>query len=256
MTALAAILAGAERVADGLAADIPSGWMQGRTSYGGLSTALALTAARALADDLPPLRTAQISFVGPLAGRVTASAAMLRRGRNAAFVRADVRGEAGIGLTATFVFMGAQPSAIDHVALPAPQPLPEDIDSIRRGPEGLFIRNFEFAGRADPDFAGTEIVRWVRLADRSGLDPVTELVAVADVLPPGAFALTRERGPISSMTWLANLLTPAPTTRDGWWLLRTTPDYARNGCSSQTMTIWNADGTPVASGMQSVALFM
>jgi hypothetical protein len=58
------------------------------------------------------------------------------------------------------------------------------------------------------------------------------------------------------MTWLCNLLTPTPTTRDGWWLLRAVSEYAANGCSSQTMAIWNADGEPIATQMQSVAIFV
>jgi len=51
------------------------------------------------------------------------------------------------------------------------------------------------------------------------------------------------------------LLTPTPVTRDGWWLLSAQSDYAKNGCSSQSMMIWNADGQPIAQGMQSVAIF-
>jgi hypothetical protein len=61
--------------------------------------------------------------------------------------------------------------------------------------------------------------------------------------------------PVSSMHWQVNMLTPAPATRDGWWLLRSVGDYAEKGCSSQRMAAWNADGEPVMAGMQSVALF-
>lgn len=256
MTALAAILDGAVRAPGRLTAEIPAGWMQGRTGYGGLSTVLALAAARATAEDLPPLRTVQVSFVGPLAGTVTVDAQLLRRGRNAAFVRADVRGDAGVGLTATFVFMGPQASSIDHVGMPAPSTLSADPRPVTIGPEGSFVRNFAFADLPSGDWQGAELLRWTRLTERDGLDPMTELVAIADVLPPAALGLASTRGPISSMTWLVNILTPQPATRDGWWLLRTTADYARNGCSSQTMAVWNADGVPVASGMQSVALFV
>ena len=61
--------------------------------------------------------------------------------------------------------------------------------------------------------------------------------------------------PISSMTWLINLLTPLPETDGGWFLLRALGNYAEKGCSSQDMAIWNADGTAVAVGMQSIAIF-
>jgi hypothetical protein len=48
--------------------DIPTSWHQGRTSYGGLSSVLAYKAATFADADLPPLQSAQIAFVGPLAG--------------------------------------------------------------------------------------------------------------------------------------------------------------------------------------------
>jgi acyl-CoA thioesterase len=99
-----------------------------------------------------------------------------------------------------------------------------------------------------------EINWWVRLRDNAGLDPMVSLLLCADGLPPGVMPILRT-GPLSSMTWLINLLTPAPDSRDGWWLLRAAGNYAENGCSSQDMAIWNADGAPIAAGMQSVAIF-
>ena len=97
--------------------------------------------------------------------------------------------------------------------------------------------------------------RWMRLKQREHLHPMVSLMAIADALPPGALGLASREGPISSMTWLINILEAQPETRDGWWLLRSRADYARHGCSSQTMGIWNTEGVPVATGMQSVALF-
>jgi hypothetical protein len=45
--------------------DTPANWLQGRTIYGGLSVALALQAAlRDGPTGLPPLKSAQIAFVG------------------------------------------------------------------------------------------------------------------------------------------------------------------------------------------------
>lgn len=252
---LATLLASARAGAGGLAFDIPEAWMQGRTAYGGLSSALALHAAQTLLPDLPPLRTAQVSFVGPVGGSVTVSAELLRRGRNAAFVRADVRSDAGLGLSATFVFMGSMASAVDFSAMPAPATLTDTLPPMAAPPAApRFLDNFELLRVAQEDQA--TLARWVRLKAYEGLDPMIALLAVADALPPAALKLASTPGPISSMTWLVNLLTPAPVTRDGWWLLRSGADYAKDGCSSQTMTVWNADGVPIASGMQSIALFV
>ena len=249
------IIAAARVNAHGFDAAIPEMWMQGRTAYGGLSAALGLTAAQGTANDLPPLRTAQISFIGPLAGDVSVRAETLRRGRTAAFVDTEARSENGLGMKAMFVFMGDQPSHIDHVnlaapaAFPDPPPAPKSTEAPR-----FFFQNFEYVDAA-PDTPGSECLRWVRLKERDGLDPMVAVMAVADALPPAALGLATEKGPISSMTWLVNVLMAKPETTDGWWLLKSSAEYARNGCSSQTMAIWNADGVPVVSGMQSVAIF-
>ncbi len=252
-------LAAARPIDGGFAATIPELWMQGRTSYGGFSAAMALEAARRLADDLPPLRSAQISFVGPLAGEVEVQARFLRRGRNASWVSAEVTSEAGVGLTATFVFMGpveASTLHLNHVPPPAGLISPEDAAPF---PEG---RGPSFAAQFDRRFAllrsetkEPELNWWVRVKEAEGLDPMVALLLVADALPPGVMPLMEAWSPVSSMTWLMNLLTPLPQTTDGWYLLRAAGNYAEKGCSSQDMAIWNADGTAIAVGMQAIAIF-
>ncbi|MEZ5743258.1 MAG: hypothetical protein R3D89_05900 [Sphingomonadaceae bacterium] len=53
-----AIIERAAPVEGGFRCAIPDGWLQGRTAYGGLSSALVLEAAqRAGGAELPPLRT-------------------------------------------------------------------------------------------------------------------------------------------------------------------------------------------------------
>ncbi len=256
MTGVAQIIAAMDRTGEGWRATIPDTWLQGRTAYGGLSTALALHAAQRCDADLPPLRSAQVSFIGPLSGQVTIAATLLRRGRNAAFVQADVVGDAGLGLRATFVFMRAIESRLDHrrgYAPCCPPPSP-DATLFRGIPAIPFTRNFEMFDQP-ADTGPAEWLRWIRLADRSGLDPAVELMAVADGLPPAALKLLDGPAPVSSMTWLVNLLDPAPATTDGWWLLRATTDHAAAGSSSQAMAIWNAAGQPIAEQMQGVAVF-
>ena len=236
---------------------IPEHWLQGRTAYGGLSTAMALHAAVNSDENLPPLRSALVAFIGPVAGPVAVRARRLRRGRNAAFVQADVESEAGLGLRATFTFMGPVESKVELNGGRAPdfaRPQPGD-QTFRGTSKAPFTQNFEFIDRRDETVGPAEWLRWVRLNERGGLDPMTELVAIADCLPPGALKLAGAPTPCSSMTWILNVLGPQPRTQDGWWLLRTNADYARAGGSSQLMGMWNADGEPVAEQMQSVAIF-
>ncbi|MFC4295375.1 acyl-CoA thioesterase [Novosphingobium tardum] len=253
-----AILAAASKTATGFDAHVPEDWLQGRTAYGGLSAALALESARTIADGLPPMRSAQVSFVGPLSGDVSVSSRILRQGRNATWVSSEVQSEGKVGLAATFVFMGPMESELhlndagapdDTIAVDDAVIIPSD-----KGPG--FISNFDLRHslpRADE--RQPQMNRWARVRDRSGLDPMVELVLIADAMPPGVMPLFDSWRPISSMTWLINLLTPAPVTTDGWWQLRARGTYAEKGCSSQDMSVWNAAGEPIAAGMQSIAIF-
>ena len=252
------VLAAARPIPGGFAATVPENWMQGRTAYGGFSAALALVAAQRLVDGLPSLRSATVNFVGPLAGEVEVRARLLRQGRNATWIDAEVSSEAGVGLSATFVFMGAVEASSLHlhevpmpanvISLDQAVPLPE-----RAGPS--------FAPNLDRRFALPqsteklpEICWWERIKDSEGLDPMVALILLADALPPGVMPLTGP-APISSMTWLINLLTPLPETDDGWYLLQALGNYAEKGCSSQDMAVWNTRGQAVAVGMQSIAIF-
>ena len=257
MTTLKQIIDTLEPIEGGWRGAIPDNWLQGRTAYGGLSSAIALHAAQKSDRNLPPLRSALVAFIGPLSGDVVIRASRLRRGRNAAFVQVDVESEAGLGLRATFVFMGPVASTVDHRQGGAPNfPTPGPETQTYRGHSGVsFSHNFELLDRRDETVGPAEWLRWVRLNDREGLDPMVELIAVADCLPPAALKLIGGPAPVSSMTWQLNLLDPAPRTTDGWWLLRAATDYAKDGSSSQTMAIWNAEGSPVADQMQSVAIF-
>lgn len=255
------LLACAVPVDDGLRFAIPPDWHQGRTAYGGLSSALALTAAlRSAGEGLPPLRSAQISMIAPLAGEVEVRARVLRQGRNASWVSAEILSAQGVGLMATFVFMKPVESAVkvDRLALPAGLiPVDEAPHFAFREHSPVFLRNHFEVRHALPRRAEKvpEICWWARLRERDRLDPMVELLLVADATPPAVAPLMDPRVPVSTMQWQINLLSPLPQTRDGWWLLRSIADHAGMGCTSQDEAIWNADGAAMFAGMQSIALF-
>ena len=119
---------------------LPQGWTQGRTAFGGLSTTLAYHAASHIEPDLPPLRSCQVAFTGPLSGELTARTEMLRRGRNTAFVQADIFGEKGLGLHCNFIFAAARETEIrvSEMAKPEFPPIPDDQD-LRSGPPQFLL---------------------------------------------------------------------------------------------------------------------
>ncbi|WP_420607009.1 thioesterase family protein [Novosphingopyxis sp.] len=244
--------------ANDLSADIPPGWMQGRTAYGGLSSAIALAAARTIADDLPPLKSGQIAFVGPIAETVTARPRLLRRGRNTAFVQVELGSQSGIGLIASFIFMNGRESSIAFDRIPdiALPPIPED-GKTRTGPPEYFTSQFDYPDKRLVLGTGdVHLANWHRLRDRGRLDGSTELMAIADALPPAAMGAMEKAGPVSTMNWQFNLLTDTPRTENGWWWIDAEGHQAARGSSSQYMSVRNARGEPVMMGMQSVAVFV
>ena len=264
----AQLLGAADWRADGLALFVPADWHQGRTAYGGFSAALALAAAQHVAREahdagLPPLRSAQVSFVGPLAGEIRVAARVLRAGRNVVWVAAEITDAAGmVGLTASFAFMAQRDSQLALNNCPMPEGLiaPEDAAPVVHAMVPDFMKmHFEarFAQAAKPGKSG--LAWWLRVSEAdglgAGLDPMVHLLLVADGPPPGVLPLLGGRVPISSMGWQINLLSPAPVTRDGWWLLASTADYAADGTASERMQMWNRDGVPMYAGMQSIAVF-
>ncbi|MBT0667543.1 thioesterase family protein [Novosphingobium profundi] len=263
MAGLGAILAAAQPRDGGFAVEIGPDWLQGRTAYGGVSSALALEAARRV---LPaeralelPLQSAQFSMMAPLAGRVEARGRIVREGRNAIWVTAELVGEKGTGFLANCVFMAKRASALSL----AGYPMPEAVIPLEQasGFEGIRLPAFmaeHFETRvalAGPDLGQADLCWWVRLRDAQGLAPEVEAVLVGDALPTAVLPLLPAGTPISSMQWHVNMLDAATRPRDGWWLIRSTCRQSATGLASEDIVQWRSDGTPVIAGMQSVAVF-
>ena len=234
-------------------------WLQGRTLYGGASALIAYTAVQRAFPDLPPLRGAQVAFVSPTGPEVELRREIVRQGRNVAQVRSEIWCEGKCTLTAFWLFgTEREPNAV-HEAAPVsdwPGP-PEEADLAMEGKGPAFIQNnFEIRRAQEMQGPGEPVVRrWARLTDREAIDPISELVLMGDVLPPGSMRAMQRQGPLSSINWSFNLLEPAPTTRDGWWLAETASQHADAGYSSERLRLWNADGRQILDGMQCVAVF-
>ncbi len=243
-----------------LSLTIPDDWMQGRTTYGGLSAALCLETARRAFPDAPPLRSALVSFIGPAGGAIEGRAKLLRQGKSVTFIEADVSGEKGIATRCAFAFGGARPSAWNRTFTPAPDvPPPEQCEVFL--PDGYgppFVRHFESklarGGRPITGSKEHDHYIWVRYRDEPA-DDMVALLALADRSPPALLPMFTEFAPVSSMTWMVNVLCDKPVSRDGWWLLQSRAEHAGAGYSSQDMLVWNSDLELVIAGRQSVAIF-
>lgn len=244
---------------------IPADWLQGRAVYGGLSAALCLHSTYLSLDTLPPLRSVQMAFIGPAGSEVEVRPTLVRRGKSTAFVTVDLVSDDKLAVRATLCFGAARESRLSTGGLLVPAVGgPETGGAFFEGSDGRnlgpnFAQHFNSrhaAGGLPMSGAdAADFTVWLQHRDAETEPSLVGLVALADALPPAAMACFTEPAPISTMTWMFDVLVDAPRTSEGWWLCRSTAETSREGYSSQAMTIWNRAGDPVIVGRQNVAIF-
>ncbi len=236
-------------------------WLQGRTIYGGLAAAFCLEAVAQQLGELPPLRSAQFSFVGPATGTVTIRPSLLRKGKSTLFAGADLSGEAGLATRATLCYGAARESSLSLSDVGSPDVKePDDYPPFFGKIPGLnFIQHFDgrhaagafpFSGAAKPT-----MTLWIRHRDEKAPMSSTTLVALADAPPPASIVMFKKQVPISTMTWAIDMLTDRLETEGGWWIIRTTAEAIADGYSSQTMNVWNSARKPMMVARQNIAVF-
>lgn len=258
MTSLAQTLS---TLAPGVPCSIPDSWLQGRTAYGGLSAAMALhLVLQEGQDSLPPLKAAQVSFIGPVTESVCFRSELLRRGKSATQISVDARVGDALALRASFIFAAQRSSAIRHLHRERPdvQP-PEAYRSLPRLaalPHHFDHFDVRFVGDAVPAGGGAtpELLAWVRLKDAEAVRPEVVLLAVGDCLPPASMACFTAPAPISSMNWSLDF--PQPARPSTWFLSRSRSLTAADGYSFQLMEVWDEQGALVLIGTQTVAMFI
>ncbi len=260
-TGFSLMMAGMRAGDDGYSITLPEDWLQGRTAYGGLSAAVCLEAIRRAFPGLPALRSAQFAFIGPATGALRLAPRVLRQGKSTVFASVDLEGDSGLAVRSTLCFGAERESAdaYDKYSMPATPPL-ADCPSFYTWPDRPnFMDHFEgrLAGGGAPmsSHAVPEMLVWLRHRDATASDDLVRLMALADALPPAAFASLGEGSPISTMTWAIDMLEPAPRSETGWWLVQGIAETIRHGYSAQTTVIWSPDGRPVLSARQNVAIF-
>lgn len=246
---------------------LPDEWKQGRTAYGGLTAALLLNAIQNSYDDLPPMRSMQITFVGPATGTLKFSHTLLRRGKNTCIIEGRIDGDDGVGITGTFIFANRRgftqtvpPTKLDNVIAPE-----DSLEFLSTGAGPIFIEHFDMLFcRGDRPFGDnptsqTRFQLWMRHRDTQAQSGIVPLIALADSPPPALVTRYPARVPLSSMNWHINmhndLQDDTPETQDGWWLIDVDCTYAADGYTSQMMNIYNRAGEQVLEATQYLAIF-
>lgn len=255
---LSELLQAMRRSAAEVEATVGADWLQGRSVFGGLQAAVALAAMRTLVPALP-LRTLQVTFIAPVeAGRVRATARVLREGKNTAHVEARL-GNGDVQALVAGVFGAARESIVQRALAPPPAPKMRHALTFVPGAMPAFLQQFEVALLdGAPPFAGARVTRSAyELALRDD-GPVTEshVLAFADFVPPVALSWMPQPTPGSSLTWMLELLlTDCAAQPLAGWCTQSELSAAADGYTSQTTTLWAPDGSAVALSRQSMVVF-
>jgi len=235
-------------------------WRQGRTLFGGLSACLAVASAKRAFPDLPPLRSAQLTFIAPVIGELVIKPRILRAGKSTTFVAADGTTEMGIALQVTLVCGHARSSTHSYRALPMPSVEPPNTlpDFFSESFAPRFAGHFEarIAGGALPvsGAAKPEYLAWLRHRDPSAPNDITSLIALGDAMPPAALAMFAKFAPISTITWFVDVFSDR-ISGAGWHLMQVEAETIGDGYSSQRMVLWDTTGAPVLIARQNIAIF-
>ncbi len=260
LTGFSQLLDGLEADGDTFSITLASDWLQGRTAYGGLSAALCLAATLRANPSLPPLRSAQFAFIGPATGMLQITPSVLRQGKSAVFVGVDLTGDSGLAVRATLCFGAGRtlPGEYGGLVFPALRPPDRCPDFYTFANRPNFMAHFDGrlagGGAALSASARPEMLVWLRHRD-AGVDDLVRLIALADALPPAAFAAFDAAVPISTMTWSIDMLDANPVSTSGWWLVQGIAETIEQGYSAQATVIWSGDGRPVLCARQTIAIF-
>ena len=247
--------------------DIPQGWLQGRTIFGGLATAMMLHKSIFVVDDpLKRLLTVSVTFVAPIQEKpVKVSVEILRQGKSVTSLEARVWQDNQVMSIMLVSFGSERESELQvHQQRNAPQyPYPEQLKILPyHSLMPQCYQNFDLAwaeggypctASPDADFGG-----WFRFTEKffeQGKMSTAEFLALLDIWPAGAFTVLKTPAPGSSLSWYVTLLDEIDFQRLDWFKYKVFTDYAENGYATEYAHIWDANDRLIAISRQTVTIF-
>lgn len=248
--------------------ELPLGWSQGRTVYGGLVAAILLHKAMSYRQDASQhLLSTTVTFVGPVSDApARISVEVLRQGKSVTTIEARLWQEDVVQTILLASFGQSRPSKIVWDRRPvAPDFPPVDDLQVIVPIEGLMpqcYQQFELAwahgqypctASKQPDFGG--YCRFHPDKHRNTSMNEAYLMALVDIWPPGVLPMFRQVAPASSLTWHLTYLEPLQCDTHDWLKYQVVTELAADGYSSETAHIWQPNGRLVAICRQTVTVF-
>jgi len=254
-----------KKVANGEDVTVPPTWAQGRASFGGLIAALVFDRMAHIVAPGRPMRSMQVSFVGPVTPDEPASveAEILREGKAVSQVMGRIVQGGEPRLVALASFGGDRESTVTMEPLPAPDAKPvEDCQALPyiKGVTPEFTQHIEmrwaFGGMPFSGVGGREMGGWMQFREAPEAITDAHIVALVDAWPPAVLPHLKSPAPASSLSWALDIMHPRPKIGpEDWLLYRATIDQAGAGYGHTQAGIWTSRGELVATSRQTVTVF-
>ena len=236
---------------------VPEGWSQGRSLFGGLSAAAAVSLASRFSDRR--LRTMQAQLVGPIVpGKLTGTCEVIRSGKTTSFLEVRLTQEDSLRGLFVFIFIEKREGSL---AIPGPEkPKWNGAQDCIEMPylEGLtpqFTTNieFRFAYGGIPFQGSPEAATggYIQFRDSEKMLPEHQIALLDAWFPPIFPSLAK---PVfgSTVTWTAHLIADSAPGRHQF---KYDTLVADGGFSTSVGHMWDSAGNYVGYTEQTVVIF-
>ncbi|MDR2248789.1 thioesterase family protein [Acinetobacter sp.] len=247
--------------------EIPEGWLQGRTVFGGLVAGLLMQKACSnIQDPDKRLLSCSVTFVGPVQqGTARLTIEILREGKSVTTLEARLWQDGAVQTILVASFGVSRTSNIEVKQEPV-VPLyaqPENLKTIpfsKHMPECFqhfdvcwAEGNYPVTASEQPDFGG-----WSRFSSRQYENrqmTVPDLVVLMDIWPPGVLPMFKQIAPASSLTWHITYVRPIQHQLYDWFKYKVVTEYAGEGYSTEYAYLWDQNDHLIAILRQTVTVF-
>ena len=242
---------------------LDEGWSQGRSAYGGISAAFAITAMKKLVPNDSPLRSLSVSFIAPVRpGKILIETEIIRKGKSVIQAEASLVCDGNICLRAMAVFGYARETyGIQSATSCKLKPRGVGVkfeDHAKQTPGFLQFFDGEWVNDGIP-FSGKlsrKLELWVRHNADLSQFPTEKLITICDIPPPVILShFSTPTVPSSSLTWSLEFVIPPEEVNSDWFFLEFFVHAAANGYTQQSGNIYNYRGRLCALSRQCMVYF-
>lgn len=257
-----------EKIASQEWVELPAGWQQGRTIYGGLVAGMLMYKALiTLENTNKNLLNANITFVGPVAfAPVKLTAEILRQGKfvTTLEVRLWQNDQVQSILVASFGLSRESTLQVQQLPQLPDYKDPETLKKIAyyEGFTPEFYQQFEltwaegyypYTGKERIDFGG-----WFRFNPQMHQDrkmSIADFLVILDIWPAGVHTQLTAPVPTSTLTWNITFLASIENNIYDWMKYKMHTDYAGDGYLRESEYIWDRSNRLVAISRQTLTIF-